>query len=77
MLKSDRGTMYIGYTSDLVRRVAEHKNRSVFFTKRHKRWDLVYYEAYLTKAAAQDRERKLKQYGSAYHGLLRRVDENR
>jgi hypothetical protein len=34
---------------------------------------LVYYEAYFFKSAAQIRERKLKQYGSPYQGLLKRL----
>jgi len=34
---------------------------------------LFYYEAYLNEEDAKIRERKLKSYGSAYHGLLKRI----
>jgi hypothetical protein len=35
--------------------------------------DLVYYEAYPTELAAKEREKKLKQFGSSYHGLVKRL----
>ena len=34
---------------------------------------LVYYEAYNNEMQARERERKLKQYGSSYQGLLKRI----
>jgi len=34
---------------------------------------LVYYEAYLDEVQAKMRERKLKQYGSSYIQLLKRL----
>jgi len=40
------GTLYIGVTKDLVKRVYEHKNDIVGgFTKKYKVHTLVYYEA--------------------------------
>jgi putative endonuclease len=39
------GTLYIGVTSDLIRRVAEHKSKiAESFTKRHDVVRLVYFE---------------------------------
>ncbi len=35
---------------------------------------LVYYEAYLSKELAQERERQLKRFGSAYTALLKRLN---
>ena len=37
---------------------------------------LFYYEAYKDEERAKIRERKLKQYGSAYQGLLKRLNIN-
>jgi len=66
--------IYIGYTSDLDRRTSEHYAGKVYTTSRMDEPRLFYYEAYLDEAAAKLRERKLKQYGSSYHGLLKRLN---
>lgn len=58
---------YIGSTPDLRRRVAEHAKLRPGFT-------LVYYEAYKTLTLARHRERKLKQYGSAWRSLKKRLE---
>ncbi|MFC1727599.1 hypothetical protein ACFL0Y_03695 [Patescibacteria group bacterium] len=34
---------------------------------------LIYYEAYQSENKAKNREKKLKQYGSSYQGLLKRI----
>ena len=73
LLKSNRGRIYIGYTANLKRRISEHNAKKVYYTKRHEKWTLYYYEAYSDKEVAQEREKKLKQYGSAHHGLLKRL----
>ena len=74
LLKStSTGRFYIGYTQDLKRRWSEHSQGKVYSTRRFTPWKLVYYEAYPNKAQAQLREKKLKQYGSSYTGLLKRL----
>lgn len=74
LLKSDiEKHFYIGYSQDLRRRISEHKQGRVYYTKRYKPWRLVYYESYNEEEQARERERKLKQYGSAYYGLLKRL----
>lgn len=56
-----RGTLYIGVTNDLLRRVYEHKNDFVEgFTKRYGVHMLVYYEVAGTADAAITREKQLK-----------------
>lgn len=57
------GTLYIGVTNDLVRRVYEHKGDFVEgFTKRYKVHMLVYYEQAATAEAAITREKRLKSW---------------
>ena len=63
-----RDQIYIGYTEDLRRRYKEHQQ-----LERHKGWRLVYYEAYSNRQDAMQRERKLKSYGAALHGLKKRI----
>ena len=56
---SDRG-FYIGYSSDLRKRLAEHKRGASFATKSRGPWKLVYYEAYIERQDAEGCERYLK-----------------
>jgi len=54
-------TLYVGVTSNLVKRVWEHKNDPVAgFTKRHRVHTLVYYERFDTMLNAITREKQLK-----------------
>lgn len=56
-----RGVIYIGVTSNLVKRTHEHKSDSVAgFTKRYRLKHLVYYEAYDDIGIAIATEKKLK-----------------
>ncbi|PLX12714.1 MAG: GIY-YIG nuclease [Marinilabiliales bacterium] len=57
------GTLYIGFTDDLERRMKEHKLKAVEgFTKRYNVSLLVYYEVYKTSGEAFIRERRLKKW---------------
>jgi putative endonuclease len=51
---------YIGYSTDLRRRLSEHKQGASFATKHRGPWKLIYYEAYIERADAEGRERYLK-----------------
>jgi putative endonuclease len=55
------GTLYIGVTSDLVKRIWEHKNNMVEgFTKRYSVHQLVWYEVHESMESAIEREKRLK-----------------
>ncbi|OHA56624.1 MAG: GIY-YIG nuclease [Candidatus Veblenbacteria bacterium RIFOXYC2_FULL_42_11] len=57
------GTLYIGITNDLTRRVYEHKTDAVEgFTKRYAVHTLVYYEQTSDPVAAITREKQLKKW---------------
>jgi putative endonuclease len=57
------GTLYLGITSNLLKRVYEHKNNLVEgFTKRYNVHDLVYYETYNYVYDAIAREKNIKKW---------------
>lgn len=57
------GTLYIGITDNLVRRVYEHKNDLLEgFTKKYKVHDLVYYEQYQDVNEAILKEKQIKKW---------------
>ena len=61
------GTLYIGVTNNLVRRIWEHKNDLVEgFTKRYDVHCLVWYEVADTALAAITREKQLKKWNRAW-----------
>ena len=68
-----KGSLYIGCTSDLKKRLKLHQDRRVLATKSKGPWEILYYEAYHQQAIAYRRERTLKQFGGAYRQLKRRL----
>lgn len=57
------GTLYTGVTSNLVKRVWEHKNDLVKgFTQKYKVHILVYYESAIDINSAIQREKQLKKW---------------
>ena len=57
------GTLYIGSTNNLIKRVYEHKQKLVDgFTKQYSLNQLVYYDIFDTALAMVTRERQLKQW---------------
>jgi putative endonuclease len=64
------GTLYIGVTNDLVRRIGEHKARLVpGFTRKYGVDKLVYFEQYASILEARARER-LKRWQRAWKVAL-------
>ena len=76
ILASQRnGTLYIGVTNDLKRRVYEHKNGLVEgFTKKYHVALLVWYEQTTDIYSAIRREKQLKKWNRAWK--LRLIEEN-
>ena len=68
MLASKRnGTLYLGVTSDLVKRIYEHKNGLVEgFTKKYNVHDLVWYEINSSSDSAITREKQIKKWNRAW-----------
>ncbi len=64
ILASNRnGTLYIGVTNDLIRRVYEHKNDIIDgFTEKYKVHMLVYYELANDIYSAIQREKRIKKW---------------
>ncbi len=57
----NRDQYYVGYTSDLKRRIYEHQSGGVRSTRSIKeKPELIFYEAYRSKVDAVRRERYLK-----------------
>lgn len=60
------GTLYIGVTSDIIKRIFEHKSKFIDgFTKKYNICLLVYYEQFGDIELAIKREKRLKKYRRA------------
>ena len=63
MASKRNGTLYIGVTSDLVKRSYQHRNNLVDgFTQKYKIHDLVYFEHHGNILSAIQREKRLKEW---------------
>jgi putative endonuclease len=57
-----RGTLYVGVTSDLIKRVAQHKSDAVAgFSTHYRVHDLVWFEQHATMESAISREKSIKE----------------
>ncbi len=69
------GTLYIGFTNDIERRVGEHKNNARrSFTSRYKIYMLVYFEEFNNSYDAFRRERQMKKWKRDWK--LKLIEEN-
>ena len=68
LLASKRnGTLYVGMTNNLVRRIWEHREELLLgFTKKYGVHKLVWYEEHATAAGAWHREKRLKHWLRAW-----------
>ena len=69
------GTLYIGVTSDLVKRIYEHRTDAVDgFTKMYGVHDLVFFEVHETMESAIRREKQLKHWKRTWK--IRLIEEH-
>ncbi|HLI18477.1 MAG TPA: GIY-YIG nuclease family protein [Rhodanobacteraceae bacterium] len=67
LASKERGTLYVGVTSDLIKRIWEHKNDLVDgFTRKYRVHHLVWYEQHETIDAAIAREKAIKEWKRAW-----------
>jgi len=70
-MASSSGTLYIGVTNNLIKRVWDHKiNKVDGFTKKYSCHKLVYYECYQLIEAAITREKQLKKWSRKKKEIL-------
>ncbi|MEC4679942.1 MAG: GIY-YIG nuclease family protein [Nitrospirota bacterium] len=69
------GTLYLGVTSDLIKRCWEHRiGATVGFTKKYGVHQLVYYELHQDMYSAITREKQLKKWNRTWK--LRRIEQH-
>ena len=67
LASNKNGTLYIGVTSNLVKRIYEHKNElAEGFTKKYSVHKLVYFEITESVESAIAREKQLKKWNRAW-----------
>jgi len=66
IMASKSGVLYLGVTSNLARRVSQHKNKLISgFTQKYNVTKLVWFEPHATIRAAISREKEIKAWRRA------------
>ena len=60
VLKNPEGRLYIGFSTDLQKRVHQHQANEGGWTRGRGPWELVHYETFTNRIEAVRRERNLK-----------------
>ena len=79
MIKCREGRFYIGYTTDLEKRLQQHNEGKSFWTKRYSRWEVVHKEEYSTRREALEREKYLKKLkcGNKFKNIISQENKSR
>ena len=64
LISEKRNRYYIGCTSNLSKRLVRHQQKSKGFTGSVNDWELKYKEEYISKKAAYQREKMIKNWKS-------------
>ncbi len=67
------GTLYIGCTSNLRKRLQEHNDGKSLYTNRYRPWRLIYCEGFISKNDAYNREKSLKFHAQGLRRLKERL----
>lgn len=67
------GGLYLGWTTDLRRRLCQHNEGASYATRGRGPYELVYVEAYRHREEAIAREQSLKKHPNVYQQLKRRL----
>lgn len=70
LLLCDQKTFYVGITTDVGKRLIEHKGKQSFFTKKFSDIKLVYCEKYESEHEAAMREKQLKGWSRTKKQML-------
>ena len=75
VLRNPEGRLYIGFSTDLQKRVHQHQANEGGWTRNRGPWELVYYETFKYQFEALKRERNLKR-GKSNKELRRILNKN-
>ncbi|MEK9174806.1 MAG: GIY-YIG nuclease family protein [Patescibacteria group bacterium] len=76
VLKMNNDQLYFGFAPNLKEKIQKHNKGKVFTTKKYLPVKLIYYECYISKKDAMDREYKLKRFGSTWRHLKKRISNS-
>ncbi len=72
---TDSKKLYVGYTTDLNRRLSEHNNGKKFTTSKNGKWIIIYVEAYKSENNVRTREYRIKHNGNTKKELFKRIKD--
>ena len=74
LLQSQKnGSIYIGCTDNLKKRILEHNRGASYHTRKYVPWEILYFEGYRNKDDAFKREQTLKLHAQGLRRLKERL----